>query len=62
MIERMSQLRQWLNPRTSAAKMAVVFVIASIVHYAAIAFTRDVLPLVPDRVTHEFTLWVLVTY
>jgi len=58
----MSQLRQWLNPRTTAAKMAVVFCIVSVVHYAAFAWTKDVLPLVADRVTHEFTLWMLVTY
>ena len=58
----MSQLKQWLNPRTSAAKMAVLFVIVSLAYYLTIKWTGQWLPLVPDRVIHSLTLWQFVTY
>jgi membrane associated rhomboid family serine protease len=60
----MSQLTQWLNPRSSAAKMAVLFTVVSVAFYAAARFTAfgALLPLVPDRVISEFALWRLITY
>lgn len=58
----MSQLKQWLNPRTSAAKMAVLFVIASVVFYATDRWTAEWVPLLPDHVIRSFTLWQLVSY
>jgi membrane associated rhomboid family serine protease len=58
----MSQLTQWLNPRSSAAKMAVLFVVVSIVFYGTSKWTAEWLALIPAAVTHEFRLWQVVTY
>ncbi|MBK7863871.1 MAG: rhomboid family intramembrane serine protease [Archangiaceae bacterium] len=58
----MSQLQQWLNPRSSAAKMAVLFVIASIAFYLTSRWTAPWVVLVPDAVIHELRLWQLLTY
>lgn len=58
----MSQLKQWLNPRSSAAKLAVVFVVASIAYYATDQWTGAWIPLHPDQVLSSFTLWQVVTY
>ncbi len=58
----MSQLKQWLNPRSSAAKMAVLFVICSVVYYATERWTAEWVLLQPDQVLHSLTLWQLVTY
>ena len=58
----MSQLKQWLNPRSSAAKMAVLFVIASIAFYLSARWTGEWLALIPEAVVHELRLWQLVTY
>jgi membrane associated rhomboid family serine protease len=58
----MSQLQQWLNPRSSSAKMAVLFVIFSVAYYVTERWTGDWIPLQPVRVTGELMLWQLVTY
>lgn len=58
----MSQLQQWLNPRSSAAKMAVLFVISSLAFYLSARWTGEWLALIPETVIHEFRLWQLVTY
>src|SRR5437867_3885734 len=58
----MSQLSQWLNPRSSAAKMAVLFVGVSVVFYAAHQWTAEWLALTPIDVTHAFKLWQVVSY
>jgi membrane associated rhomboid family serine protease len=58
----MSQLEQWLNPRSSAAKMAVVFVVASLAFYLTKSLTAEWIPLVPYGVTHQLKIWQLVTY
>src|SRR5262245_18395813 len=58
----MTQLQQWLNPRSSAAKIAVLFVVVSVVFYVARQWTAEWLVLVPDRVIGSFALWQLVTY
>ncbi len=58
----MSQLSQWLNPRSSAAKMAVLFVVISVVYYAGGHYTMPWLAFVPSMVAHGFELWRLITY
>ena len=58
----MSQLKQWLNPRSSAAKLAVLFVVASIVFYLTDTWTAAWIPLIPLQVTSSFMVWQLVTY
>jgi membrane associated rhomboid family serine protease len=58
----MSQLQQWLNPRSSAAKMAVLFVAASIAFYATARWSAEWVMLVPAEVVQDFRLWQLVTY
>lgn len=58
----MSQLQQWLNPKSSAAKMAVLFVVASVAFYVTDRWSAEWLPLHPDQVIHSFTLWQLATY
>jgi membrane associated rhomboid family serine protease len=58
----MSQLSQWLNPRSSAAKMAVVFVVTSVVYYAAIRWVGPWVPLAPDRVIGDLELWRVLSY
>jgi len=59
----MSQLSQWLNPRSSAAKMAVAL-------HRRLGFrsTRRTTPsapwvaLLPVSVIHDLKLWQVVTY
>jgi membrane associated rhomboid family serine protease len=58
----MSQLQQWLNPRSSAAKMAVLFVVCSLVYYLTEQWTGEWVPLTPDRVIGSLTLWQLISY
>lgn len=58
----MTQLQQWLNPRSSAAKMAVLFVVVSVVFYATRQWTMSVLPLSPELVLHEYRVWQVLTY
>jgi membrane associated rhomboid family serine protease len=58
----MSQLQQWLNPRSSAAKMAVLFVVASIAYYLSLRWVDLHLSLVPDRVIAEFNFWEVISY
>src|SRR3954451_2886523 len=58
----MSQLQQWLNPRSSAAKMAVLFVAASVAYYLSLRWFDLHLSLVPDRVISELALWEIASY
>lgn len=58
----MSQLKQWLNPRSSAAKMAVLFVVASIAYYLAEKWVGEWVLLRPDGVLRSLTLWQVATY
>jgi membrane associated rhomboid family serine protease len=58
----MSQLSQWLNPRSSAAKMAVLFVIATIAVYVTENLTYEWVALIPAAVIHQLRLWQLLTY
>ena len=58
----MSQLKQWLNPRSSAAKMAVLFVICSVIFYLATNTVGPWVALIPHDVVHELKLWQVVTY
>lgn len=58
----MSQLQQWLNPRSSAAKMAVLFVIASVAFYLSERWTKAWIPMIPGDVIGSFKLWQLLTY
>jgi hypothetical protein len=52
----MSQLSQWLNPRSSAAKMAVLFIVVSVVYYAGGHYTMPWLAFVPSTVVHGLAL------
>ena len=58
----MSQLNRWLNPRSSAAQMALLFLACTVLAYAAPSAVLRWVVLEPDAVLQEAELWRPVSF